>query len=104
MRSTPIAWTHSTFNPWLGCLRVSTACDHCYAAAIAKRTGRRDGQGRDLWDAHADRVRTSPDYCNRFAGTGRPSPLARDIGSFVPAWPTSSTTERPRLGGLISGP
>jgi protein gp37 len=62
MRSTPIAWTHSTFNPWLGCLRVSTACDRCYAAAIAKRTGRRDGHGRDLWDAHADRVRTSSDY------------------------------------------
>ena len=62
MRSTPIAWTHSTFNPWLGCLRVSPACDHCYAAAISRRTGRRDGQGRDLWDPHAARVRTSPDY------------------------------------------
>src|SRR6516225_863577 len=62
MRSTTIAWTHSTFNPWLGCLRVSPACDHCYAAAIAKRTGRRDGQDCDLWDPHAERVRTSPDY------------------------------------------
>ena len=62
MRSTPIAWTHSTFNPWLGCLRVSTACDHCYAAAIAKRTGRPDDQGRDLWDPRAERVRTSLDY------------------------------------------
>jgi len=62
MRSTPIAWTHSTFNPWLGCLRVSTACDHCYAVAIAKRTGRRDDQGRDLWDPRAERVRTSLDY------------------------------------------
>ena len=62
MRSTLIAWTHSTFNPWLGCLRVSTACDHCYAAAIAKRTGRRDDQGRDLWDPRAERVRTSLDY------------------------------------------
>ena len=62
MRSTPIAWTHSTFNPWLGCLRVSPACDHCYAAAIVKRTGRHDGQGSDLWDPHAERVRTSPSY------------------------------------------
>ena len=62
MRSTPIAWTHSTFNPWLGCLRVSPACDHCYAAAISRRTGRRDGQGRDLWDSRAQRVRTSPGY------------------------------------------
>ena len=60
--STSIAWTDSTFNPWLGCLRVSAACDHCYAAALAKRTGRRDRHRRDLWDPHAERVRTSPDY------------------------------------------
>jgi len=62
MRSTAIAWTHSTFNPWLGCLPVSDACLNCYAAAISRRTGRRDSQGRDLWDPHAERVRTSPDY------------------------------------------
>ncbi|AMV00292.1 phage Gp37/Gp68 family protein [Xanthomonas citri] len=27
-----IEWTDSTFNPWIGCTRVSPACDHCYAA------------------------------------------------------------------------
>jgi protein gp37 len=59
---TAIAWCDHTFNPWLGCLRVSPACDHCYAAALARRTGRRDWAGRDLWDPHADRVRTSPAY------------------------------------------
>jgi hypothetical protein len=48
-QSTSIAWTDSTFDPWLGCLRVSPACDHCYAAALAKRTGRRVRHGRDLW-------------------------------------------------------
>jgi protein gp37 len=63
--TTAIAWTDSTFQPWLGCLRVSPACDHCYAAALAKRTGRRDRAGLDLWDPHADRVRTSPDYWTR---------------------------------------
>ena len=26
-----IEWTHHTFNPWWGCVRVSAACDHCYA-------------------------------------------------------------------------
>jgi protein gp37 len=59
---TGIAWTDSTFNPWLGCLRISPACDRCYAAALAKRAGRRDSQHRDLWDPHAQRVRTSPSY------------------------------------------
>jgi len=26
-----IEWTHHTFNPWIGCARVSPACEHCYA-------------------------------------------------------------------------
>lgn len=28
---TTIKWTDSTFNPWIGCTKVSPACDHCYA-------------------------------------------------------------------------
>lgn len=28
---TAIEWTDSTFNPWIGCTKVSPACDHCYA-------------------------------------------------------------------------
>ncbi len=30
--TTNISWTDHTFNPWIGCLRVSPACDGCYAA------------------------------------------------------------------------
>ncbi len=26
-----IEWTDATFNPWIGCTKVSPACDHCYA-------------------------------------------------------------------------
>ena len=59
---TPIAWCDATFNPWVGCLRVSTACDRCYAAALSWRYGWRDGKGCDLWDVHADRKRTSSAY------------------------------------------
>lgn len=29
---TNIEWCDSTFNPWIGCTRVSPACDDCYAA------------------------------------------------------------------------
>lgn len=29
---TAIEWCDSTFNPWIGCTRVSPACDDCYAA------------------------------------------------------------------------
>ncbi|CAB4180282.1 COG4422 Bacteriophage protein gp37 [uncultured Caudovirales phage] len=28
---TGIAWTDHTFNPWIGCTKVSPGCDHCYA-------------------------------------------------------------------------
>lgn len=26
-----IEWTDATFNPWIGCTKISPACDHCYA-------------------------------------------------------------------------
>lgn len=29
---TGIEWADSTFNPWMGCTKVSPACDHCYAS------------------------------------------------------------------------
>jgi len=41
-----------TFNPWVGCTKVSGACDFCYAEGWAKRTG-----NADLWQG--ERRRTS---------------------------------------------
>lgn len=35
-----IEWTDHTFNPWVGCTKISPACDHCYAEGWAKRSGR----------------------------------------------------------------
>jgi protein gp37 len=32
-----IEWCEHTFNPWVGCTKVSPACDHCYAATWAGR-------------------------------------------------------------------
>jgi protein gp37 len=32
-----IEWTDATFNPWIGCTKVSLACDHCYAEAWDRR-------------------------------------------------------------------
>lgn len=29
--NTGIAWTHKTYNPWIGCTKVSPGCSHCYA-------------------------------------------------------------------------
>jgi protein gp37 len=30
-RDSSIEWTHHTFNPWIGCAKVSEACRNCYA-------------------------------------------------------------------------
>lgn len=48
-KDTSIEWTHHTFNPWWGCVRVSAACDHCYAETWAKRLG------ADVWGPKAER-------------------------------------------------
>ena len=42
-----IQWTDNTFNPWVGCTRVSPACDNCYAAngIFAKFNGVEWGKG-----------------------------------------------------------
>lgn len=34
-----IQWTTHTFNPWVGCQRVSPGCVHCYAESYDKRVG-----------------------------------------------------------------
>ena len=34
-----IEWTDHTFNPWVGCTKISAACDNCYAESWAKRSG-----------------------------------------------------------------
>lgn len=54
--TTAISWTDHTFNPWMGCTKVSPACDHCYAEALGKRTG------RVQWGDDAERVVTSDGY------------------------------------------
>ena len=51
--NTKIEWCDHTFNPWVGCTKVSPACDHCYAEAWAKRAG------RDVWGAGKPRQRTT---------------------------------------------
>lgn len=33
-KTTEIAWCDSTFNPWLGCSRISPGCQHCYAETL----------------------------------------------------------------------
>lgn len=56
-----ISWTDNTFNPWIGCTKVSPACDGCYAEALMGQGGR---FARVEWGApgkgEGTRVRTAP--------------------------------------------
>lgn len=51
-----IEWTDHTFNPWVGCTKISEGCKHCYAEALAKRTG------LAVWGDHGERHATSNAY------------------------------------------
>ena len=49
-----IEWTDHTFNPWMGCTKVSPACDHCYAENLMDTR-----YGQVKWGAGRPRRRTS---------------------------------------------
>lgn len=51
--NTKIEWATHTWNPWIGCQKVSAGCDHCYAESLSKRYGWVE------WGPHGQRKRTS---------------------------------------------
>lgn len=55
---TAIAWTDHTFNPWIGCVKVSQGCKHCYAETLVRDRLRRPG----LWGPASthSRAQTTP--------------------------------------------
>lgn len=53
---TGIAWTKSTFNPWIGCQKVGPGCDNCYAEAL---DARKVFGGQVHFGPKVPRVRTS---------------------------------------------
>lgn len=62
--NTNISWCDHTWNPWIGCTKVSPACDGCYAEALmdtrmgrvqwgapGSGAGTRSRTGKDTWKA-----------------------------------------------------
>lgn len=59
--ATKIAWTDHTFNPWMGCFKVSQGCTHCYAEDLTSGRMGLDVFGHDT----SKRQRTSEQLWNR---------------------------------------
>lgn len=53
-QTTAIQWTDHTFNPWIGCAKVSPGCTNCYAEVNTFPRAQRS-KGRELWGPKAAR-------------------------------------------------
>lgn len=73
MENSKIEWTHHTFNPWIGCTKISDGCKNCYAENLMDKR-----MGRVQWGPQGTRERTSEAYWKKplawnrkLEGTGR---------------------------------
>lgn len=57
MENSKIEWTHHTFNPWIGCTKVSAGCTNCYAEADMDKRRK-----RAQWGPHGTRTMTTHQY------------------------------------------
>ena len=64
--NTAISWTDATWSPWEGCVKISPACDHCYAERDAKRFA----PAKTLWGVDSERrvFSDKPDGSNKHWG------------------------------------
>jgi protein gp37 len=70
-KTSKIEWTDHTFNPWIGCQKVSPGCDHCYAEAMMDHR-----YGKVEWGPHGERMRTSDENWKK------PLKWNREAGAF----------------------
>jgi len=54
-KNSKIEWTDHTFNPWMGCTKVSPGCKHCYAETLMDHR-----YHKVQWGPQGTRIRTSP--------------------------------------------
>lgn len=57
MENSNISWTDDTFNPWIGCTKISDGCKYCYAETLMDKR-----YGKVKWGPQGIRKRTSDDY------------------------------------------
>jgi len=99
---TLIAWTDHTFNPWMGCVKVSAGCANCYAERLTK-----DRMGLSLWGPNSRRQVTKSPWQNvrswdRAAGKAgeRRRVFCASLCDVFEDHPTANAT-RPALWDLV---
>jgi len=85
---TQISWADDTFNPWIGCTKVSPACDGCYAEALMGSPGR-FGPARAEWGGpgkgEGTRSRTAPSNWAKVRKWNREQRAALAVDPAAPA-------------------
>ena len=76
-KDSKISWTDHTWNPWMGCTKVSPACDHCYAEDLMDNR-----YGKVSWGPGAPRVRTKAHTWNQLDRWNRAA-IAEGTRPFV---------------------
>jgi len=107
MENSAISWTDHTFNPWIGCSKVSPGCEHCYAEVQARKLQAAHATG-PLWGNRANRHITSADYWQKprkWAATARAARVSKlvfcaSMADIFDDHPVAAAT-RPRLFDLI---
>jgi protein gp37 len=84
MENSKIEWTHHTFNPWIGCTKVSPGCANCYAETLMDTR-----YGRVKWGKGKPRLRTSadnwrkPKQWNKSATVGRQRVFCASLADWM---------------------
>jgi len=79
--NTKIEWADCTFNPWIGCAKVSPGCDHCYAEHLMDTR-----KHRVVWGAGQDRSRTKT-WGDPVRWNKQHEALALRISMWIPSLP-----------------
>jgi hypothetical protein len=80
-----IEWCDHTFNPWIGCTKISAACDHCYAKAPRFWAQCPDAETAVLW--YRELITAHP----YIVAAVRAEARSRDLACWCPPPPPPST-------------
>lgn len=104
MENSKISWTDNTFNPWLGCRKISSGCENCYAEAQVHRWGKDELWNSDTRSPTGEAYWKKPLEWNKKAQAQR-IPLRVFCGSMCDVFEDIESdivkTQRERLFDLI---